>query len=800
MPANTSIAPLYAAQSRGGRRLSCSRIVRLCAAVLMTCPFPWSGAAAADGELVVVREGTAVTQVIDSFRRQGVPFAYSTELISADMLVRESTSGVDPVTIVNDILRPYQLQVHAIEGLLVVGRLAAPLPVQPADKAEISTPGKTPVAEVTVSASRYEILRELTDAPSLVSQQTMQQLPLLGDDPLRAVQRLPGNASNGASAKSHLRGAEQQDTGLILNGLRLLDPFHVRDYQNLFSAIDSRATNGIEVYTGGFPVKYGNGIGGLVLIDTMSPETDRHTELGLSVYNTSFLSAGRAAGGDIEWLFSARRGNLDLVLNQELGEPSYNDVFAEIGINLSSATHVSINGLVATDNVLAVTEADPSEREASTNDTRNAQFWINWTQDWSESLSSSSTLSTAALNSSRLGSVNDPEEIIATLDDQRDINVWGARQDWTLDIGDAHRLLAGASYQRIDGQFNYRGDVDYFGVFTRISGVPDSIRRLSDTTVDGETFSVYVADRWQLSQSTTIELGLRWDKQTYTDAPNNEQLSPRISLLHALSPRTDLRISAGRYFQAQAVNDLQVEDGITTFAEAQRADQFIVGLQHRFGNGYSIRAEIYLKNMTRLRTRFENLLDPLAVMPELKPDRVAISPDSARAAGLELSVARENDNGLDWWASYTLSRVRDRVGGQSVARSWDQRHAGQLGVLWQRNRWDLSAVLRVHSGWPKTGLLVDPASDPDDPTLIFAPRNSSNFAPFATLDLRVGYRAPVRVGEMSLFFELSNASNRRNPCCIDFELEEEGAANPELLQNDEYWFPLLPAIGILWEF
>ncbi|MGB5247667.1 MAG: hypothetical protein WBN34_14035, partial [Woeseia sp.] len=79
-------------------------------------------------------------------------------------------------------------------------------------------------------------------------------------------------------------------------------------------------------------------------------------------------------------------------------------------------------------------------------------------------------------------------------------------------------------------------------------------------------------------------------------------------------------------------------------------------------------------------------------------------------------------------------------------------------------------------------------------------RNQQNFRAFMTLDLRVAYRSPVRIGELTTFFELSNATNRRNSCCVDFNLEEDSGPQPYLTLRDEYWFPLLPAIGVLWEF
>lgn len=760
----------------------------------------WQSRAMADEPAATAAtEGRRISEVIDAWRARGAPFAYSTELVNDSMVVLAASPDGDAETVVNAILAPYSLTLHRVEGLLVVGRANAATPDSRPTASRRRDAAKA-IPEVTVSASRYEILRELLEAPAFISQRTIQQLPLLGEDPLRAVQRLPGNASSGASAKSHLRGGAERDTGLILNGQRLLDPFHVRDYQNLFSAIDSRAISGVEVYTGGFPAKYGDGMGGLVLIDTVTPDSDRHTEIGLSVYNTSLLSAGRIADGDIDWLVSARRGNLDLVLKPEFGEPSYNDVFAEIGINISPATRLSINGLVATDNVLAVTESDPSELERSSNDTRNAQFWINWSQDWNDALGSYTTLSVASLNSQRNGEIADPEEIVALVDDRRDIRVLGLQQDWSFDINERHRLSWGAQFRHYDADFRYRASAEYFGPFTQFRGVPNSISRSADRPVTGDSLGAYLSDRWQATADTILEWGLRWDKQSYTDTRDKSQLSPRLSILHSLDSETDLRLSVGRYYQSQGINDLQINDGVTEYFPAERADQMIAGVQRRSNDRLSWRVEAYYKDMSRLRARYENLLDPLAVMPELKPDRIMVSGTAARARGIEFSLAYENDRNLSWWLSYTLADVADRIDGRWVARSWDQRHAGQFGALWQNGRWDLSAVLSAHSGWPKTSLLIAADSDPADPELVFTERNRENFRAFATLDLRIAYRSPLRIGELTAFFELSNASNRRNACCVDFSLDDEPGPQAVLTLRDEYWFPLLPAIGVLWEF
>ena len=751
-------------------------------------------------DTAVATVGRSIQEVIDEYRQLGFPFAYSTALLPKTLIVKVLPTSSEPRDIVSEILAPYELTITPIDDLLVVSRVVVTTESGNDEVYELTEFPEPPIPELSVSASRYEILRELLDSPSFISQRTIQQLPILGEDPLRAVQRLPGAAASGVSAQTYLRGGERDDTGMILNGQRLLDPFHIREYHNLFSAIDSRAVNGIEVFTGGFPAQYGDQMGGLVLIDTVTPDKDRHTELGLSVYNTSLLSAGTVADGDVEWLVSARRGNLDLVLNPDLGEPKYNDVFAEISVNFSDRSKVSVNGLVARDNILLITESEPEELEQSESDSRNAQFWINWRQDWTDKFSSYTTVSISELDSERTGSNADEEEIVGFVDDKRNIEIYGIQLNMTYQPNDEHLLKFGGEFRHVKGDFDYYGEAEYFGDFARFPSVTNPVQRSVVTDVEGDAMALFIADRWQVGHRTATEIGVRWDKQTYTDTIDENQISPRISFVHAAGQNTDLRLTWGRYYQSQGINQLQVEDGISTYFPAQRADQTIFGITHRFGSDYSIRAEVYSKTMDRIRPRFENMLDPLTVMPELKPDRVMVDPSSAQAHGFEISLARNPSEKFSWWTSYVWAEVRDTIDGAHVPRSWDQQHAIQGGMLWSSKKWDVAFAVNAHSGWPRTNVFIIPGSDPEDPALAYGPRNRDRFDWFGTFDFRISYKKEFDKSALSFFFEVSNALNRSNACCVDFETEEDDDGNVVLLTTTENWYPVLPAIGILWEF
>ena len=661
---------------------------------------------------------------------------------------------------------------------------------------------KPEIETIAVSASRYEILRDIAASRFVLDQRTIQNMPDIGEDPIRAIQRLPGAAASGASAKTHLRGGESSEIGIMLNGQRLFDPFHIRDYQSIFSTVDARAIEGVEVYTGGFPVQFGNRMSGMVLMESLESLKPRHTEVGFSVFNTSVLTAGNEP--DRSWVFSARRGNLDLVIDPQFGSPSYYDVFGDYTWDPSTNTTVSVNALYANDSVDVILESDPAELERVISNTENAQVWVTLDNRWSDELSSRTVLSVVAFQNLRKGTLGDEEKIVATVSDEREVRQVEFRQDFAYSKADRHFLQWGLHIKYGEGEYAYANNAEYFGLPAMFVGQEPSTSLALSAMPEGAAYALYFSDRWKLSDRAMVEWGLRWDDQTYTDLPSDAQLSPRLSLLRALGDNTEFRLSWGRYHQSQEINELQIEDGIDFFWPAQRADHVIAGIRHTLNNRLSTRVELFHKEIKDVRPRFENLFDPLSLIPEVQPDRVRLDPGSATSRGVEVSLDWSNGP-LSWWATYVLSEATDRIDGRDELRSWDQRHAFQGGIGWGNEKWDVSVAASVHSGWPLTELtLVEDGVDEDgeiEYVAVPGPRNVGRHATFASLDFRVSRTWKLQRGSLMAFFEVSNLTNRRNPCCLDFDFEEDEDTGEDVFERGiDYWTPLLPAIGVLWEF
>ena len=770
------------------------------ALLVMICLLSAAGlAAAADA---VPFTGRLVADVIDEYRDAGVPFAYSTNLVSADLMVAAEPEATEPVDIVREILRPHNLTIRSVAGVyLVIRSDDGP---QAASKTALQTAqaARPEIENVVISASRYEILSELAASRFSIDQRTIQNMPDLGEDPMRVVQRLPGAAASGASAKTHFRGGEDGEIGIMLNGHGLFDPFHIRDYQSIFSAIDSRAIEGVEVFTGGFPVRFCDRMSGLVLMESLESVEPRHTEVGISVFNTSFLTAGNEA--DRNWLVSARRGNLDLIIDPEFGSPSYYDIFGEYSFDISPDVTLSFNALFANDSVEVILESEPAEFERVVSKTHNAQLWAQLENRWSDELSSKLVISGVRFDNNRRGSLGDAEKLVATVRDERDIEQFSFRQDWTWASSKKHLVQWGieATYSR--AHYDYANTAEYFGLQAMFEDQPETSDFSAMADPRGSNYSLYFSDRMRVSEKTVLEWGLRWDDQTYTDQSSDSQLSPRFSLMRSLGSNTELRLSWGRYHQSQGINDLQIEDGITNFWPAQKSDHLIAGVRHLFKGEYSLRVEVFEKKMHRVRPRFENLFDPLGLIPEVQPDRIRLDPSSARSRGFEIMLDRANGP-FTWWASYTLSDATDRINGVDEYRSWHQRHAVQGGLSWFGDDWDVSLATSIHSGWPTTDLeLIDDGVDDDGEPVFIAvagPRNAERLKTFASVDFRISRTWQLRRGSFMAFVEVSNLFNRSNECCLDWDFEEDADTGEDVFERGvDYWMPLLPAVGVLWQF
>jgi outer membrane receptor protein involved in Fe transport len=732
---------------------------------------------------------------------------YSTVLIRAWMRVEAAPSAADPVAALEEILEPHGLTTEPGPGasLLIVRdpgaqvaavRVPSPLPA-PAKPVERVQPETPLLEEIIVAASRYELDRAVGTSHMSMSGADIEYLPDLGDDAIRAASRLPGMASNGVSSRANVRGGEVSETLVRFDGLRLYDPFHLKDFQSIFSTLDPRVVSSMDVYTGGFPAPFGDRMSGVIDVASMSPPDDRYYEIGMSFFNTSLLSAGRFADARGEWVASARRSNLDLLYGtfSDLPErPGYIDAFAKISFAVNERLAISGNLLAAKDDISLADDIDREERAHA--DHRDSYYWLRLDHTLSSELSGTTLLARSNLASERRGASAKAGISAGMLVDKREFVIESAQTDWSKALNDRLVLLFGGTISRLLGRYDYSDEVSFDLLFDLPGAETEASReRVLALSADGYQFDSYVSLRFSPTRRLTGDFGLRWDKQTL-DPTGSSSLSPRVGVRYRFGERTDLRASIGRFSQSQAINELQISDGVDRFFRPQRADHFVIGIEHRFEGGLGLRVEAYRKSMDHLRPRYENLLNSLILLPELKPDRIRIAPERARADGIEVMLDQQLGQ-MSWWVAYSRASAKDRIDGQWIYRSWDQTHALTAGLNWDTPRWNVGTAFSRRSGWPTSHVILDDRGEL--PIARVLERNANRIEYYRTLDLRLTRKIELERGDLSVSLELTNLTNRSNACCVEYEIGDEDEAGMLLLKTLDY-LPRVPSLGFLWAF
>ena len=665
---------------------------------------------------------------------------------------------------------------------------------------EIVNPDVETLSTVVVSASRYGVAGRRGASLHYLPVEQIEQLPDFGDDPMRAVARLPGTATGGFTAKSNLRGGETGETLVRFDGLKLRNPYHLKDYQAVFSAIDPAIVNGLDVYTGGLPARLGNRMSGAVIIAPREAPVGRHHEISQSLFNSSALTAGSIGGGRGDYLLSGRRGNLDLLLDltdPDLGDPSYLDFYGRLGLQATDSLRVSGNLLVFADDIRL---KDSDEEEQAEGSYYDQYIWLRLDHDLGRGLTGHTLLSHTYLDSDREGWVDRPGVSRGTLDDSRTFNISALTTEWTWWAGDRIQLNAGGEVSRSRGDYDYTDQVAYDLLFLT-PGTPDQPASASRFNLDpdGEQYAAFLEGRVGLTPRLVADIGLRWDRETLTE-DGDHMWSPRLGAVYRLSDRTSLRAHWGRHYQAQGIEELQVSDGVIAYQRPQRSDHLILGMDQQLPAGMELRLEAYRKNMDRLRPRFENLLDTQVLLPELMPDRIRVDPEKATAQGVEVSLSRLHGGNLGWWLSYAWSEVKDDIQSRTEERSWDQTHAVKGGLAWERGPWQFSVAASWNTGWPTTSARLS-ATEPL-PLVETGPRNGDRLGQYLALDARLAREWRLAESTLTGFVEVTNLTDHSNDCCVEYRVKAGTGDEDESwldLDRDDY-LGLFPSIGIVWRF
>jgi hypothetical protein len=750
------------------------------------------------GAAVAQSEPESVADVLATLRRSGVDILYSTDLVTPAMPLAAPLHAKGALERAREALAPYGLVLQNVgAGRYLVTRApptVAPSPVPPPPT--VLPARSLALEEISVYASQYTLGGDATAEPKGISNTDIDRMPGDHDNALRATRLLPGVASNGSS-RVYIRGSSLDDALVEFDGVPLADPFHMKDFQSLLSAFDTAAVDRMDVYSGGFPVRYGTRSGAVIDITPRSLSSGYELAVGASLRAFSASTVGHAEQWPVDWLATLRNSMPEAAETpgngRTLGVPQFTESVGRLRWHSGASSVWTLGWLLLDDRTALVTS--PAQ-ETATARYRDEYVWVAYDASVAEQLHSRTLLAVSEAGRTRDGTLLVSDVVTGHVDDSRSSSRAEFRTGWSFKP--LRKLVieygAEATDSRADLRYNRAERFDDFiaAGFDR----PAYNSLLARAVPEEVTYALSGSARRRWA-SFEAELGVRFDGQRYEGFAARRQWSPRLNLRYDMAAQWHLYGSWGHFTQAQRPEEWRIEGAQAAPDLPELAVHSTLGIAYERSAQTRFGLEVYRKHWSNVSPYYDNMLASLTLVPDLTPDRMRIAPRDSESAGVELTARRTFSSALEGWANYSWSHVVDDFSNRSRLRSWDEPHALTSGLTWTEGPVGAEAVVGWHRGWPRTPFTFIPATTLAPPSVMLGGRNSSRWGNYFTVDLRSSLSVPFARSDFSIWAELTNSTNRRNPCCDRFLAPEAAAAS---ITQPTSWFPRTFDIGFTWRF
>ncbi len=791
----------------------------------MSCILPGFAQEKQQADVLPVAQATALAvhttaskSAMGSIRGIVLEAGTSDPLVGVHVQLRGTTRGA-----VTDLDGQFAMQripagVYVLEArMLGFSTLETQIEVQ-AKKTGLQTDGTITLNlhEALVELSGIEVTPEET-VPELATVLGVQQIPAyrvaraktFDEDIYRTVARTPGIVANDFSSRFLIRGGDDDEVLVTLDGLELNDPFHLQDFGGGgLSIVDADIVESMTLSTGGYTADQGDKMSGVFQMTSVDPTASQaKTRVGLSLMNARFFSQGAFANGKTKWVLSARRGYLDFLLDLMQTYPSYSphfyDTFAKVSHSFDSRHTVSLQGLLSGDEMEYLDITDPNDQVQT--HYGNGYVWLNWQAVWGPRLLSETVVSRGRVWRERRGvDVRRDKLINFETDDTRRFALFQIKQDWTLQHDAETRTRWGMSLKRQRASYVYSS-----GRLVQHVAAPQASQKVTNqyatrnaaTNPAGVLFNLYGSHQVSLTRSAMATAGLRtgyvsWSGDFYVD--------PRLNLQYSLGAVTVLRGAWGYFHQPQGIEQLYVEDEEQRYHDAERARHLIVGMDHGFGDKLLFKLDLYDKHYRNVRPQYVSPAgDVAALFPEIDNYRMFWNPDEARTRGVEVSLIKAKGQFLTGSIGYSLSQAYDVLEEQRYYKDHDQRHGALIDLNIQpAQKLMINLSWQYHTGWRHADAAFDVTYRQGGDVLFdthFGPRNAERYPAYHKMDLRVARRFALRGQTVAAYVEIQNLYNRSNTRLFRYEPQIDGAGNVAFITHAESWLPRLPSFGLKWE-
>jgi hypothetical protein len=602
------------------------------------------------------------------------------------------------------------------------------------------------------------------------------------DDPMRAVQALPGVATgDDFQAEFSVRGSAHRHLGIVLDGTPTASLMHAvrgREDTGSVAMINTDVLSRAALFAGPHPQRHGDWIGATLDFDLRDGSRDRAGfRAAISGTSASAVFEGPLTPGKRgSWLVSIRKSYLDWLIRKLEPEidstVGFSDAQTKIVYDLTSRQQVQFVAIGGRATYLGLDAGVVNGLERATS---NSGFVsVAWRY-----------LTPKLVITQRVAMVGndfDNRGVSSQALGRGFAQGETARLDVTVPFGSGWTMEAGGRYERARTNQILRDFVMRPGGRLRVSEERDLSAKTRLKTVWGEL--------GRRGPTGSFNAGIRITDRSLA---SETAVSPWV-----LGERTFGRLTfrGGAGFAAQYPDPMLYGIGALR-VEPEHARSVDISGEYRLTPvmKFSVTG-FYRSEADVLRRIGEERVDPVTgdhIEPTTFPEYAATLEGTSR--GVDVTLMRRGASGLTGWVAYTWSHTRhhDTATGERFDADFDQRHT--LNVVATRlvsYRLSINAKLRVGSNMPLIGYF---AGTPQSLTLA-STRNQVTLPFYTRLDVRANRTFTFDRGRLTLFVEVMNLLGRDNYG------QNRGSILPnrQAVGYTERLIPFVPSAGFLIEF
>ena len=625
---------------------------------------------------------------------------------------------------------------------------------------------------------------------------------VLETDVLRVLAMSPSaSAPSDFVSVPYVRGGTGEGTPVMLDGVRLFNPFHLGGF---LSAVNAEAVDHAALLpSSGAGAQHIGSLSGAIEIATRDGARDRHRAAGAVGLASSRLTVDGPLGDNTSYLVDGRRTYVDLLSRglawagviEDHFPYSFSDLHAKVTRDFGGFRRLSVTGYVNSEGIQYENVFDAGRLEGEING-RDDFTWGNTAvaAHYRDQLGRSAFLDVTVGHSRFDNHQLSVEQLHLTV---ADTVVWGSghmtedradlRATWHLSRG---RLTSGVQAIR------FTGDHDYL-----------------NTDLDDILPPLVLFDRqWRIGAFANVDapVGRTWRTRSGVRLDHFTGVATTIAPFAELSyagPWWEARISAARSYQSLASLRNEESIGASLLAydlmvpvkrgPVPRSTGISAGWEGSWG-AWRLRLDAYANRMDNLR---------LPPIPDLPLEAWTLGDPSLRfvgsgtAAGVEASWSWAGGP-LSTVASYRWSRAARTVAEVTYVPRFHRDHELEYGAALERGRSMWSARFSLRSGQPTTPVAIVPIGYHDSGeryetrwVLLKGGHNSGRLPRYLRLDLgwRRRQQGPSE-GErlVTPFVSVTNLFSAPNVLAADVQVRVHEDARE--IEVEAHYLPQMPML------